>query len=172
MGEMDRCTVRKLLLKGRVRRSREGATKAAVPVVVWLLAIAAALCGLVVVVTAAEESFVGYQVPDSLGHYEQQWQGGVVVNQTVYGIPHSAYKVLSFHPGTKTISGSDTIPNTIYTGDNVNNGNNKWLGGVVINDIIYGIPFSANKVLLYNPASSTISASGAIPSTIDTGKNQ
>ena len=72
-------------------------------------------------------------------------------------------QVLMYNPATHRMSSSDRIPVDIDSGDH------QWLGGVVVNDVVYGIPYSANKVLIFDPATNEVSSSATISTHIDTG---
>jgi hypothetical protein len=110
------------------------------------------------------------KIPSDIDEGTFQWHGGVVVDDIIYGIPACANKILIYNPTTNQISSSAAIPSDIDVGDTWED--MQWVGGVVVNDIIYGIPYSANKVLINNPSTNQISFSATVPSDIDIGGRQ
>jgi hypothetical protein len=70
--------------------------------------------------------------------------------------------VLIYTPATNKITSSEQIPSSI-------GGDWQWADGVVVYDIVYGIPHYSNNVLIYTPATNKITSSEQIPFAIDGG---
>jgi hypothetical protein len=106
------------------------------------------------------------EVPRTISEGQSKWFGGVVISDTMYGVPCNANVVLIYNPVMNRFTSSATIPTNIDIGDSM------WYGGVVIRNVMYGFPGEANVVLIYNPATDAISSSALIPDTIDLGDKQ
>ena len=74
----------------------------------------------------------------------ERWNHGVAApNGKIYGIPRSLLRVLVIDPMRDSV---DTI--SIDGVESVTPVTRAWVGGVLFNDVIYGMPFNAHQILI------------------------
>lgn len=100
-----------------------------------------------------------------VGHDQGTWAGGVLGDDgCIYGIPAWTRKILKYDPSIP-INGPVSNPgvrrNPTLVGEDYGNDDFKWFGGYLATDgCIYGIPYSARKVLQYNTRTGTTALIG------------
>lgn len=115
------------------------------------------------------------KIPDCMKNKAgQKWWGGAVVGNTLYAIPYGSDRILMISPGNNTNRGGSppnsndtTIVNIQFSGTVPGSWQlNKWRGAVALGSFVYGVPFFANHLLVYNAETNTTSTSEAISSNL------
>lgn len=114
-----------------------------------------------------EETSQSPPVPIQFADGAKKWWGGVAVGDTVVAIPHGSAHVVWYDTAANIVNGTAAIgvdDEGVAIGAA---GTRQWAGGVAIGGKVFGAPYDARRVLIFDTATAKITASELIPTSID-----
>lgn len=87
-----------------------------------------------------------------------KWGSGATLGNKVYGIPYVADQILMLNSESGAVSAAGST-RSVATINTEGGGSNKWSGAVIVNDVIFGIPHNADRLLIFTPKTGKITGS-------------